>query len=446
MSENEQSQSEGFDIYPQVKQHPTTFVVGSEIVDVVTSAQIDSDVEDTGSGFAVIWRDPTVVGGSLWKQRDIPEGYDSAAEFNNDLKIALAGDGDWVGGVEVDQKDIDAARDRVDAGLDGGFDADEDTYTDLNLGVDYKIANEDDRDFTAHEMGGEVLGIDVGGSMYASEKVDEFEEDEVMVWYGGITGQFIARALDFNGMPSTRYKDDGYLVKGLFQHPLGWFDYDADNYDVSTTDRGKLARATQNGGLGRPPRFARPPVLRPDIEGESMFIKIGRYNDGNMYEVTIGYNDFEDDPDEATELDLRYDQEPEPILEEEFDVDDATEVYSLYHGEGWQPEPDNAGGGEPEDTSGASFDVDVADDGDDDEEVEQSGPTEDETQFGRMIAEKISGSGATPDDPIFTVDGENADLAALVAANEPEFGSEPNVDAIRAVVYENTAHLSEDDL
>jgi len=92
-------------------------------------------------------------------------------------------------------------------------------------------------------------------------------------------------------------------------------------------------------------------------------------------------------------------------------------------------------------SDGGSFEIDT-DIGDD--EVEH--PTEGEREFGEGVAEKIAGTGVTPDQPIFPVDGEKTDLAGLVAHNAANFDVEPDVDAIREVVYANTGHLDEDDL
>lgn len=441
----------GNELYPQVTHHPHSIIVGEEIVDVVTSASISSDTENTGTGVGVVYKNPTIPKGSLWKNREVPTTFDSASEFNTTLKTAFADVGDYVNGVEIeDESTVETAQERVQAATDDNIDFENDEYRDYRLKVDYKVADKGDREAEVQEISGQVLGIDVGGGVFPSEEVDEFVHDRIMVWYGGIAGQFIMRALDFNGRPSARYKDDGYLVKGLFQHPLGWFDRDTENYGdlVETTDRSKLARSPDSGGLGRPPRVARPPVLRDDIEGESAFIEIGRYNGGNMLEATIAFNDFDSDNyEEATQIEPRYEQEPEEVLVEEFDADSATDVYSLFHGDGWQPEPDNAGEGESEDTSGASFDVDV-DTGDDDD-ADDGGvehPTDDEVQFGEMVAEKLAGTGATPDQEIFPVDGGKTDLEGLVGHNAEEFAETPDVDAIREVVYENVNHLDTEDL
>ncbi|WP_226041215.1 hypothetical protein [Natrinema sp. DC36] len=454
-NEDNNADDDGYTTYPQVTQHPHSIVVGDEIVDIVTSATIDSNTEDTGTGIGVVFKNPTVPKGSVWKQRDIPGDYhDSAAEFNADLKVAFADDGDYVNGVEVDEVDIGDAVVRIDAALGEGneLDTENDQFRDYRLPVDYKIADKNDRDVEVQtvEFDGETktTGIDVGGGSFQSTEVESFDHDEVMVWYGGMAGQFILRALDINGLPSARYKDDGYLVKGVLQHPLGWFDRDTENYNVDSTDRSKLARDASNGGLGRPPRVVRPLILQKDLEGESVFIGIDRYNGGRMLEATTAYNDFEgDDYESATDIDLHYEPEIDDIICEEFDVDDPTEVYELYHGDGWQPKIDGGDEGNDTDTSGASFDVSMGDDEDESDDSGVDHPTEDEQQFGQMISEQIAGrTDADPDDDIFEGADGKTDLEGLVGLNAEQFSVTPDVDAIRTVVYSNTDHLNTGDL
>lgn len=436
---------DGFTYYPQVTQHPHTIIAGN-IVDIVTGADIDADVEDTGTSFGVVYENPTVPKGTIWQNRNIPEGFKTTSEFNDTLEMAAADteDDSYIRGQEVTDEAIEAAQERLaEAGVAADTSADFDALADEEgvSGTDFKVADPDDQAASVQEVSGQTLGIDVGGGVYESEQVDSFDTDRIMVWYGGMAGQFVGRALDFNGRPSARYKDDGYLVKGLYQHPIGWFERDAENFDsVPTTSRKKLAT-----DLGRPPRVARPPVLRDDVSDSEAFIEIDRYNGGQMHEVTVAFNDFEgDDWEEATQIEPRYEQEPEEVLVAEFE--NPNEVYALYHGEGWQDEPDNAQAvtdtdGDGSGSSGASFDIDVDVD---DDAVEH--PTEDEKEFAGTISEKIAGTGADPDEAIFGKGDNKMDLEGLVGANADQFSVTPDVDAIRRVVYENTAHLDAEDL
>lgn len=442
------SEEEEQTIYPQVTQHPHSIIVGDEVIDVFTSADLDSSKEQTGTGIGVVWKNPTVPKGDIWQNREVPDGFATGRTYMNTVYDA-AGENDvsndeqtealerLVDAGIIDSTDVDIEISRSQQGTTANVDGE-----DISVPtVDYKTASGKAGD--VQEVSGTVLGIDVGGGTFPSERVEAFDEDEVLVWYGGIAGQFIARAFDFNGRPSARYKDDGYLVKGLFQHPLGWFDRDTEDYDVETTDRSKLARAQSNGGLGRPPRMVRPPVLRSDVEGESVFVEIDHYNGGPMLEATIAFNDFEgDDWEDATQLEPRYEQDPEEVLAAEFE--EPNEVYALYHGDGWQPKPDNAqdvmGTDQDAESGGGSFDVDDTDLDMDDDAVEH--PTEDEVTFAEMISEKIAGTGATPDEAYESKGG----LEGVVGANADQFGATPDVEAIRTAIYENVSHLDADDV
>lgn len=439
-TEADTDSEEEFEYYPQVTQHPTTIIEG-EVVDIVTGADIDSGVEQTGSSFGVVFEQPEVADGTLWQNRNVPDGFDSTSEYNDTIRMAQADDDtDYIRGREVTDEAIEAAQERLD---EADIDYEGEDYDSLKVkGTDFKVADTDDRDAEVQSVvfDGEekVTGIDVGGGSFNSEQVDAFDVDRIMVWYGGMSGQFVGRGLDFNGMPFSRYTDDGYLVKGLFQVPIGWRgDADVEQYDnVPTTNRKELAT-----DLNRAPRVIRPPVLRDDIDGRA-FIGIGRYNGGNMYEVQMGraqddYGDVFTDDADFDELSMQYSQEADEVLAEAFD--DPASVFALYHGEGWQPEPDNAqpfGDGDSEGGDGGSFDVGVADD-------ETAGLTDAEQSFADTISEKIAGRDIHLDDEVFDVgDGEKGDLAALVEHNAGAFDTDdPNVDGIRASIVDQTDHL-----
>jgi hypothetical protein len=436
---------EQFTYYPQVTSHPTVGIEGN-VVDIVTGATIDGDVEDSGASFGVLFEDATVPKGTIWKNRDIPEGFSTTSEYNDTLRLAIEGDdNDYVRGQEVTDESIEAAQERLD---EAGVDYEGADYDDLRVkGTDYKVADPEDQAADVQEVDGTTLGIDVGGGVFSAEQVDGFTTDRIMVWYDGVSGQRVGRALDFNGMPFARYTEDGYLIKGLFQAPKGWRgDADVEQYDdVPTTDRSELA--SKRDGLGRPPRTARPPVLRDDIDGR-IFIATGRYNGGRMHEVHVGramddYDGFfetlaaNERPD-YDEVEMKYDQDAEETLADAFE--DPSQAYGLYHGAGWMPKPDNAqdfGGDGGDDTEGGSFDMSMADDSDDGVDH----PTEQETQFGEMVAEKLAGTGADPSDEVFEAGGESVSLDGLVEANEGNFDADPDVDAIRSVIEDNVDHL-----
>jgi len=451
-----------FEYYPQVTQHPTTIIEG-DIAEIVTGSDIDSEVEGTGSSFGVVYENPTVEAGSLWRNDSVPEGFGTTSEFNDTLRVAINGtDLDYIRGREVTDELVERSRERIAEALGVSLRETEDlSYDGYKVsGTDYKVADEGDRDANiGYNSDGEQTGIDVGGGEFESEQVDGFDGDKIMVWYGGMAGQFVGRGLDFNGMPFARYTDpDGedlpYLVKGLFQVPIGWRgDADVEQFgEVPTTDRSKLAMAESNGGMGRAPRVARPPVLRDDIDGRS-FIALGRYNGGNMHEVHIGravddyglildtMNNDDDPSDHFDALDMKYDEDADERLSAEFD--NPAQIYALYHGEGWQGEPEETQGwSEAESNEGGSFDTpDVDIDGD---SVDH--PTEQEVEFAQGIAEKLAGTGVSPEDAIFPTDEGNVDLSGIVQANADQFKVDPDVESIREIVYENTAHLDETDL
>lgn len=448
-----------WDIYPQMTQHPHTIIAG-DVVDIRARTGTTS--------VGVVFENPTIVKGSAWKNRETPEGFDSAAEFNAALRAATTDVEDYANGTEVTEEIQSTAREAIEAAVDEDIDfsAGEDAYEAHRLGVDYKLADEGDRDFKRQEVDDTLLGVSVGSDTFPSTQVETIEEDRVMVWYRGISGQFIGQALDFNGRPSARFKDDGYLVKGLLQNPLGWFDRDEDNYPdlVDTTNRRDIA---SRDGKGMPPRFARPAVLRDDVEGREVFIDIARYNDGNMLSATTAFNEgdwtIEEYLDAAGGSDSvfetldslegpqpRYEESPEEVLVGAFDLDSGDDIeylYDLHDGNGWQPIPDNAfygvGDQGSDGDSGGSFDTpELAGDS-----VEH--PTDQEVEFAEMLSEMLAGTGADPDDGGTFKDptGDGfTDLEGVVGHNADQFSVTPSVDAIREVIYENVSHLDADDL
>jgi hypothetical protein len=280
----------------------------------------------------------------------------------------------------------------------------------------------------------------VGGGTFDADQV-ELNEDYLMVWYGGIIGQFVVRSLDFNGMVYARYNDNDYLTKGVLQAPLGWRDSDVEDYDVETTDRGKLAAPKDSGGLGRPPRIARPIVLRDEIVDSEAEIRMGWLDDGKNRRSFDGLfvEDEELDLSNAYADDSGYDF-PDAVIEDRLDVDDADSVYWMYHGEGWQPQPDGFGSeaaDDDADTAGGSFDMDVSTD---DSEPTDDALTDDERQFAEMVTEQLTGTGAHPDDEVF-LDGSE-DIIGLVQHNLENFSTDsPDADGIRQFVIENSSHL-----
>lgn len=429
--DNNADDGDDFEYHAQVTHHPVAEVTG-EVVDVVTSANIDSEAEQTGHGIGVVFEDPELTSddGSVWASRNSPDGFDTVREYNDTLELANADvdEDDYAGGEEVTEANVNGAREELEAKGYDYEDADEVSCT------DYKLASEGFND--VQKFDGNIVSIDVGGGAFEAEPNESFDHDRVMVWYGGVTGQFLARALDFNGLPFARYTEDGYLVKGLLQVPLGWRgNSDIEQHgEVPTTDRSKLARSEDRGGLGRAPRLARPLILRPDIEGERISVEI----DDNRFITITG--------ESGDELDLRngYDGDGsvEDYIEDALDVDDANTVYEMYHGEGWEPQPADDPT-EATDTSGGSFDVD-ADDGNDEGEGDSGASLSDaEEQFASKVVEALTGTDAAPSDEVFGEDGLT--MRELGEAQIENFDTDsPNFDAIEAYVYEHSAHLEEE--
>jgi len=429
MSETEadaDGEEEAFDYIPQASAHSPCAVEG-EIVG--TRLSINEDAEKTGHNVGVIYANPTVTEGAAWENRNRPDGFTSIGEYNDTVELSRADPetDDYAGGVEVTEDAVSEAEARLE---DAGVDVDE---ADTIDGTDFKIAGEAGNDVKTYKD--DVIGIDVGGGTFDADRV-ELDEDRVMVWYGGIIGQFLARSLDFNGMVYARYNDNDYLTKGLLQAPLGWREDDVENYDVETTDRGKLAAPKDSGGLGRPPRIARPIVLRDELESTEAEIRMSWLGDSQQRRSFDGL--FVDG--EELELSNAYADEsgydfPDAVIEDRLDVDDADTVYWMYHGDGWQPQPAGYSVEEEEDTSGGSFDMGVSTDDSDD-----GGLSDDEQQFAEMVTEQLTGTGAHPDDEVF-LDGSE-DIIGLVQHNLENFSTDsPNADGIRRFVIENSSHL-----
>lgn len=416
--------SESFYI-PEVKQTPTT-TIGGEVADVLTAKE--SGAEDPNGSIAVVYENPTIEKGTLWVNANKPESFESVGQYNDALRIALSDDRpDYLRGREV----TDDVADELLGLLGDDYDPDAEYDSERVRGTDYKLANESDKDFELNTVpvDGEdrTVGIELDGNSFNSSRVEEMP-DKLMVWYGGMSGQILARALDFNGMPYARYTDDGYLMKGLYQAPVGWRgEADVEQYDTTNTKSSLKDDRVY-------PRMARPVAVRDDLPSP-LYITIGRYNGGRMYEATVG-GAVDDDgrvTDESA-LEMNYEgDDPEAFLRDAFDIDDVMEVYDLYlDGPNWMDEPANVQRSGDTDNSGGSFDMGGGDTDD------SGGLTDSEEQFATMVAEQaLAGSDVPVDEATFTVDGETVGLGGLVEHNAAEFDTDdPDVDAIAERVTE----------
>lgn len=445
-----------FDWMPQVTQHPHTIISGESDGADITPRQVGGG-EQTGSDFAVTFADASVEKGEVWQNNDIPDGFVSTSQFNDLLSIAV-NEPDYKRGEEITDEKQTVAEEAIEDALGEVPDDADDHYV---SGTDYKVVDpDDDETELSFDRDGNEKGVDVGGGTFDSSSVDGFDGN-VMVWYGGMTGTIIGRTLDFNGLPWARFTglddESPYLVKGLFQPPIGWRgEADEDFYgsdNVESTDRSELARPVDNGGLGRKPRVARPPVLRPDMDGR-FFISISRFNGGRMGEANLGFgvddydafvesmeqreSSYDDiDYDGYDELDLRYAEDADEVLAAEFEGTIA-DIYDWYGGEGWQNKPDNAFEGTDSNGSGG-FDL-----GDDDDNSAVEHPTEQERRFAQMIVQKMAGRDIDPeDDDAFEVDGETMNLSEIIDHNEGNFDVEPSKEAIRDEVYAEADGLTQ---
>lgn len=350
-AETEAENGEEREEYAWVNQTPTTGITGTP-VELIYAGRIDSNEAQNGTSFGVVLTDVSVREGDLFRNADKPEG---------DLTIIEGDDGE-------------------------------------KHATDYRVVDLDDEQTTTVNAGDQTFVTDRSGASY--EPVDSIEEDKVIVWYNGMSGQILGRAFDFNGRPFAEYKDDGYLMKGLLQVPEGW-----------RTNRRACLDA------GRKPRIARAPVLRDDVRGETVTITIGRYNGGRMYEAHAYLGDT---TDEDAELDMLYEEDADDVMaEQEYGM-------SLYHGTGWQDKPANA------EAPTQGFDIQV----ETNEPAEVDGLTDAQLAFVDSVVNALSGTDLTPDEAF------NGGLSGLME----QHGVTGDEQEIAEAVFENTPHLDVADL
>lgn len=319
--------------------------------------------------------------------------------------------------------------------------------------TDYRIADPDDKDASFDRDGKfqtEEEGTVDGELADTYVEADGVDEDEIIIWYNGLSGQRLGRVLDFNGQPYARWTDDGnYLIKGLYQCANGW-------REARGSDRGDLARA------GKAPRVARAPILRWSVEHEyddegditsttlhdepqspRILVDVSRAQNGRGYRLNVfDAEQFEDEygsldadlplnddgyVDDDTQIDWNYDPAADDVL------DEAGFRMHMYTGDGWPEEPENW---EPSSTSEVgSFGINTSSD-----DGGEGGLTAEETQFVREVTEDLKGTGMTPEERY------SGGLAGLVGKHQDGFSSAPDVDAIEEAVFAEVAHLDVDDL
>jgi len=436
-----------FEYHAQVTNHPFTILEGEPTGLLPASGLLNHENDNTGVG--IILKNPKLVKGSLWKNTTIPDGYESVSPYNDDVRRALADEGDYVRGEELSSSDITNARERITNALDEEPDWENEVYEGLTAGsTDYKAVDPSDRDTDKKTVtiGDEThtTGVSVGSGEFESEEVDGFDSESIVAWYGGMSANIMLRALDVNGGNFARFTDSGEFVTGLMQPPTGWR---TDGRDECKDD-------------GRYPKAIRPPVLRPDLRGERIFVSLSRFNNGRGFEANLGralntdseYDEFvgalngrdssyDDIEYEYDEIGLSFNDDAISVLVDEFG--DVNDVIEWHDAEGYVSTPDgfsgdyvtaaqdDAGG-----DSGGSFDIGVDDE---DNNSSDGGVSGEERKFGEMVATKLAGTGADPDEN-GTFEGGN-DLSSLVEENESNFDGTPDVSNIRKVVYEETDYL-----
>lgn len=359
MSTTQEPQTEGQteerQEYAWVKQTPETRIDGT-ITGTIYAGELSGRVEQNDMRFGFIIENPTVVEGTIYRN---------------------------------EAKDDSLARDEFEDGSP----------------TDYRVVDpSDNRSTNFVEVGGEkfLTSKENVGNSYA--EADDFDEDTVILWQNGMAGQYIARALDFNGLPFADQKEDtGYIVKGLFQVADGWRE---------RANRSRLAKD------GKAPRVARIPVLRPDAEGQRVAFYIGRYNGGRMYEGRVHLVD-----DESTELtddnefDLRYADDAEDVVAEH----DITMF--MYGGDGWSYD-----GAVQEAETEHEFDFDEG--GNDEDHL-----TSKQRAFVTQVSDLLEGTGMTPEERF------GKSIAELAESK----GVEGAVD-VEEEVYAEVSHLDYEDL
>jgi hypothetical protein len=388
-------------------QTPTTRLSGIP-VGLIYADDLGEGVRQNDDSYGLVLRDPDVVNGSLWRNTEKPADATTA----------------------------------------------EGTADDEPRPTDYRVVDEDDdRTYNTTEVAGETFLTTGENGPSSYEQTGGFDEDEIVVWYNGMSGQRLARLLDFNGRPFAKWTDDGsYLVKGLYQPPTGWSDADGG-------ERAEMAKS------GKAPRVVRPPILRTRVEAETnddgdvvgatlfdkpdetrFLINIGRVQGGRTYEMSIfdeaGFVEaFGDAGAEIPRTDAGYvanDIDSQLDMPYFAAADDVLEAagYSMrmFTGDDFQNEP---AGWEPQSTSEVdSFGIE-ADSGTDTDETPETedGFTPKQQQFVDETVGELRGSGMTPDEAF------NGGISGLLDRYEDHLDARPDEGDVLEAVYEEVAHL-----
>lgn len=150
-------------------------------------------------------------------------------------------------------------------------------------GDDFKVVNTDDDQIDEYDVGISV------SEMFESEEVDDFGVDEGIVTLSTSAGRSVARTLDVRGLANADLirTDDGAP--------------EIQDHGYPETNDALIEKNPDNDdNTYLPPRYARDPQLRPDVEGQRVVILIQRMAnvvddyDGNSHWATV-LADLDDD-------------------------------------------------------------------------------------------------------------------------------------------------------
>lgn len=149
--------------------------------------------------------------------------------------------------------------------------------SDGSAGDDYKVVNTDDGNVDVYD-----IGISVG-DMFESTEIDEFDTDETILTLSTSAGRSVARTLDVRGLANADVIRDDAGTPVL-----------SDEHGYPETNDALIEKNPDNDeNTYEPPRFARDPQLRPDVEGQQVVIMLQRLAeidpdyDGSSFWATV---------------------------------------------------------------------------------------------------------------------------------------------------------------
>lgn len=128
-------------------------------------------------------------------------------------------------------------------------------------GDDYKVVNTEDDGIDVYDAGVSV------GTMFESDEVEEFDDDEIVLKLSTGAGRSVARTLDCSGLQNAD------VVRNDDWEP------EIQDHGYPTTNTGLIEKHPDNdpNDDDQPyvqPRYARDPQIRPDVEGERVIVMV----------------------------------------------------------------------------------------------------------------------------------------------------------------------------